>query len=99
VQQVPQWYGETVGFWDGDTLVSWTANVQGWTITHGLFEFSSKMETVEIFKPRKDASGAVTGLDVETIFYDPDAFAAPLRSSMTWNRTQNGQRQPSSHLR
>ena len=88
VQQVPQWYGETIGFWDGDTLVSWTANVQGWTITHGLFEFSNKMETVEIFTPRKDANGAVTGLNVETIFYDPDAFAAPLRSTMTWNRTQ-----------
>ena len=29
VQKVPQWYGETVGFWDGTTLVSWTANVQG----------------------------------------------------------------------
>ena len=32
VQKVPQWYGETVGFWDGDTLVAWTANVQGWTL-------------------------------------------------------------------
>ena len=29
VQKVPQWYGETVGFWDGTTLVTWTANVQG----------------------------------------------------------------------
>ena len=38
VQKVPQWYGETVGFWDGDTLVSWTANVQGWT-QHTMFEF------------------------------------------------------------
>jgi hypothetical protein len=87
-QLVPQWYGETIGFWDGDTLVSWTANVQGWTITHGLFEYSSKMETVEITTPRKDNSGNVTGINVETIFYDPDAFVAPLRSTMTWNRTQ-----------
>ena len=29
VQTVPQWYGETVGFWDGTTLVAWTANVHG----------------------------------------------------------------------
>jgi hypothetical protein len=27
VQKVPQWYGETVGFWDGTTLVSWTTTV------------------------------------------------------------------------
>jgi hypothetical protein len=87
VQQVPQWYGETVGFWDGDTLVSWTANVQGWTITHGLFEYSNKLETIEIIKPYLN-NGAFAGLSIETIFYDPDAFIAPLRSTMRWNRTQ-----------
>ena len=51
VQKVPQWYGETVGFWDGTTLVTWTANVQAWTLSHSMFEFSDKMETVETFKP------------------------------------------------
>ncbi len=34
VQKVPQWYGETVGFWDGETLIMWTANVQGWGPAH-----------------------------------------------------------------
>ena len=51
VQKVPQWYGETVGFWDGTTLITWTANVQAWTLSHSMFEFSDKMETVETFKP------------------------------------------------
>ncbi len=51
VQEVPQWYGETVGFWDGDTLVTWTSKVQPWTLSHSMFEFSSKMESVETFKP------------------------------------------------
>jgi hypothetical protein len=88
VQQTPQWYGETVGFWDGDKLISWTANVQGWTITHALFEYSSSLETVEIISPRQDANGAFAGLTIETIFYDPEAFVAPLRSTMRWNRTQ-----------
>jgi hypothetical protein len=90
VQQVPQWYGERIGFWDGDTLVSWTANVQGWTITHALNEYSSKFEMIEITTPIKDAAGAVTGLNFESIFYDPEAFVAPLRSTMRWNRTQKG---------
>ena len=31
VQKVPQ-YGETIGFWDGTTLVTWTANVQAWQL-------------------------------------------------------------------
>jgi hypothetical protein len=87
VQKTPQWYGETVGFWDGDKLISWTANIQGWTITHGLFEYSSKLETVEIISPRQE-NGAFAGLTIETIFYDPDAFVVPLRSTMRWNRTQ-----------
>jgi hypothetical protein len=25
---VPRWYGETVGFWDGEALVTWTSNIQ-----------------------------------------------------------------------
>jgi hypothetical protein len=87
VQPSPQWYGETIGFWDGDKLISWTANVQGWTITHALFEYSNKMETVEIITPRVE-NGNFVGLTIETVFYDPEAFVAPLRSTMRWNRTQ-----------
>jgi hypothetical protein len=32
-EAVPRWYGETIGFWDGDALITWTSNIQGWT-TH-----------------------------------------------------------------
>jgi hypothetical protein len=86
VQKVPQWYGETIGFWDGTTLVTWTAKIQGWTLTHSTFEFSDKMETVETFKPAYDASGKFIGLDHEAILYDPDAFVAPLRASYRFAR-------------
>jgi hypothetical protein len=86
VQKVPQWYGETIGFWDGTTLVSWTANIQGWTLTHAMFETSDKMETVETFKPAYDANGKFVGLDHEAIFYDPDAFVAPVRASYRFDR-------------
>jgi hypothetical protein len=86
VQKVPQWYGETIGFWDGTTLVTWTANIQGWTLTHSMFETSDKLETVETFKPAYDASGKFLGLDHEAIFYDPDAFVAPVRASYRFAR-------------
>jgi hypothetical protein len=86
VQKVPQWYGETVGFWDGTTLIAWTANVQGWTLSHSMFEFSDKIETVETFKPVYDASGKFTGLDHETVFYDPLAFVQPLRATYRYAR-------------
>jgi len=51
VQKVPQWYGESVAFWDGAKLVVWTANVQPWTLSHSMFEFSGKLETIETFEP------------------------------------------------
>jgi hypothetical protein len=86
VQKVPQWYGETIGFWDGTTLVTWTADIQGWTLTHGMFETSDKLETVETFKPAVDATGKFIGLDHEAIFYDPDAFVAPVRASYRFAR-------------
>jgi hypothetical protein len=86
VQKVPQWYGETIGFWDGTTLVAWTANVQGWTLTHSMFEFSNKMETVETFKPAYDASGKFVGLDHEAVFYDPEAFVAPVHATYRFAR-------------
>jgi len=85
VQKVPQWYGETVGFWNGTTLVTWTANVQGWTISHSMFEFSDKLETVETYKPVIN-NGKFVGLEHEAIFYDPEAFVAPLHVNMRFVR-------------
>lgn len=76
--EVPRWYGETIGFWDGDVLVTWTSNIQGWS-AHGAFEFSSKMQTVEIYTPRKDAGGHFTGFNHEAVLYDPEALVEPVR--------------------
>jgi hypothetical protein len=86
VQQVPQWYGETVGFWDGATLVAWTANVQAWTLSHSMFEHSNSLETIDVFTPRYDANGAFAGLSLDTTFYDPEAFVVPLHNVIRFNR-------------
>ena len=80
LQKVLQWYGETIGFWDGTKLVIWTANIQGCTLTHSMFEISDKLE-VETYKPAYDAKGKFVGLDHEAIFYNPEAFAASVRAS------------------
>jgi hypothetical protein len=75
---VPRWYGETIGFWDGDALITWTSNIQGWT-AHGTFEFSNKMQTIEIYSPSRDQGGKFLGLKHETVFYDPEALVEPVR--------------------
>lgn len=82
VQLVPQWYGETVAFWDGDTLIAWTANVQGWTISHSMMEYSNALEVIERISPTDDGRGLI----VEATFYDPEAFARPLHTVTPWTR-------------
>jgi hypothetical protein len=74
---VRQWLGESIGFWDGDSLIVWTSNIRGW-FTHGSFEHSDFMQTIEIFSPRR-IDGQFIGLEHETIFYDPEALVAPVR--------------------
>jgi hypothetical protein len=75
---VPRWYGETIGFWDGDVLITWTSNIQGWKV-HGNFEFSNRLQTVEIYTPNRDSAGRFIGLNHEGIFYDPEALVQPIR--------------------
>ncbi len=82
---VPQWYGETIGFWDGDALITWTSNIQGW-FAHGAHEFSNKLQTVEIYTPRRDASGAVSGIDHEAVLYDPESLVQPIRITQFWKK-------------
>jgi hypothetical protein len=75
---VRRWYGETIGFWDKDVLITWTSNIQGWK-THSQFEFSSEMQTIEIYTPNRDGDGRFTGLNHEAIFYDPEALVQAIR--------------------
>jgi hypothetical protein len=75
---VPRWFGESVAFWDGDTLISWTSNVVPW-ITHGVFEHSARMQTVEIFAPKRGPDGELAGIEHEIVLYDSEAFVEPLR--------------------
>jgi hypothetical protein len=82
VEKVPQWYGESVGFWDGNTLIVWTANVQGWTLSHSMFEYSNDLEVIEVFRPSENGAGLI----VDATFYDPEAFRQPLHTVTPWRR-------------
>ena len=78
-EDVPRWMGETVGFWDGDALVTWTSNIQGW-FTHSSWEYSNRLQTIEIFTPRTDEEGHLIGLEHEAVFYDEEALVEPVRN-------------------
>ncbi|MGD8341472.1 MAG: hypothetical protein PVH89_11865 [Gammaproteobacteria bacterium] len=76
---VPQWMGETIGFWDGAALITWTSNIQGW-FTHSSWEYSNKLQTIEIWTARHGSDGALLGLEHEAIFYDSEGLAEPIRN-------------------
>jgi hypothetical protein len=82
---VPQWFGETIGFWDGEALISWTSNIQGW-ISHGAHEFSNKLQTIEIYTPRKSDRGELVGMKHELVLYDEEAFVEPVRIVQYWDK-------------
>lgn len=82
---VPQWLGDTVGFWDRDALITWTSNLQGW-INHGGMEFSDVMQSIEIYTPRRDGSGKLIGLKHEVVLYDEEALVDPVRIVHTLDR-------------
>jgi hypothetical protein len=85
-EDVPRWYGETIGFWDNDTLITWTSNIQGWKV-HSAFEYSNKMQTIEIYTPNRDENGKFLGLNHEAIFYDPEALVEPVRIVRNYVKT------------
>lgn len=81
----PQWYGETIGFWDRDALITWTSNIQGW-IAHGSFEFSNNLQSIEIYTPRRDAKGKLIGIHHEAVIYDNEALVEPVRIVQIWDK-------------
>ena len=84
---VPRWYGETIGFWDKDVLITWTSNIQGWK-SHSEFEFSNKLQSIEIYTPIRE-NGKFVGLNHETVLYDEEALAEPVRIVRNFNKVNN----------
>jgi hypothetical protein len=82
---VARWYGETIGFWDSEALITWTSNIQGW-MAHGAHEHSNALQTVEIYTPRRNDDGDLVGIRHEAVLYDPEVFVEPVRIVQYWEK-------------
>jgi hypothetical protein len=69
-----KWHGESIGFWDGDTLVVHTNQIRGWK--GGVSEYSDKLETVETYRRMGDR------LEGDITLYDPDVLVRPVTAKM-----------------
>jgi hypothetical protein len=75
--QFPKWHGESVGFWNGDTLVVHTNQIRGWK--GGVSEYTDKLETVEKYRRVGDK------IEGEITLYDPDVFVKPVHAKLNFN--------------
>ena len=87
-EAVPRWYGETIGFWDGDVLITWTSNIQAWK-SHSMFEHSGRLQSIEIYTPIREEDGTFVGLNHETILYDDEALVEPVRIVRNLHKINN----------
>ena len=71
------WYGDTIGFWDGDKLVLNTKYLYPADFTRWSPMTSNQFETVEIWQLKK-YDGGVERLEVQSTFYDKFAFVKPV---------------------
>ena len=69
----PKWYGESIGFWDGDSLIVHTNQVKGWA--GGVYEYSDQLEAVERYTRVGDV------IEAEITVYDPEVFTRPLHNT------------------
>jgi hypothetical protein len=71
------WYGDTIGFWDGDKLVLNSKYLYPADFTRWSPMTSNQFETVEIWQLKKYPDG-VERLEVQATFYDKFAFVRPV---------------------
>ncbi|HUF73796.1 MAG TPA: hypothetical protein VMR74_12955 [Gammaproteobacteria bacterium] len=68
------WYGDTIGFWDGDRLITHTVDLYPSDFTRWAPMTSNQFESVEIWELKQYPDG-VERLEVQVTFYDSYAFA------------------------
>jgi hypothetical protein len=79
----PMWYGESQGFWDGQELIVWTNSFKAWLISHGLPEYSDKLEVIERVKRIGDE------ILVDMTLYDAEAFAFPWHDTVVFSKLKD----------
>jgi len=71
------WYGDTIGFWDGDKLVLNSKYLYPADFTRWSPMTSNAFESVEIWELKK-YDGGIERLEVQATFYDKYAFVKPV---------------------
>jgi hypothetical protein len=79
------WFGDTIGFWDGNKLVTHTKYLLPADFTRWSPMTSNQFESVEIWE-LKQYPGGVERLEVQVTFYDRYAFVRPVNAVYAFRR-------------
>jgi hypothetical protein len=74
--QFPKWAGESIGFWNGDTLIVHTNQMKAWK--GGLEEYTDNLEAVEKYRRVGDR------IEGEITIYDPEVMVRPLTTKINY---------------
>jgi hypothetical protein len=81
------WYGDTIGFWDGNKLVTSTKYLLPADFTRWSPMTSNQFESVEIWE-LKQYPGGIERLEVQVTFYDKHAFVKPVSAVYAFRRAK-----------
>jgi len=82
------WYGDTIGFWDGNKLVTNTKYLLPGDFTRWSPMTSNQFESVETWQ-LKTYPGGVERLEVQVTFYDRHAFVKPVSAVYAFRRAKD----------
>jgi hypothetical protein len=79
------WYGDTIGFWDGDRLMTHTVDLYPSDFTRWAPMTSNQFESVEVWELKQYPDG-IERLEVQVTFYDRYAFEKPVHAVYAFRR-------------
>jgi hypothetical protein len=83
----PMWFGDSIGFWDGDTLVIHTNNIKANLLQREQPAISDRAETVEEWTEISEGI-----MEVKGSLYDPEALLEPFHFVRYYRQVPNPDR-------
>lgn len=77
----PLWEGESIGFWDDDTLVVHTTHLKAGEYQRGQPDYSFKTSTLELIRKVNDNT-----IEDQITVYDPESLLKPYKAVFTYRK-------------
>jgi len=88
VDRYPLYYGDSIGFWNNQTLTIHTNQLRAGVYQRGNPEYTDKVETVEVWEKVDDRT-----IEVDVWIYDPPALVEPWYVKQRYSKVTDQDRQ------